>query len=473
MPLYDLSDAIGRGALSSRPAFGIPGRLYFATDEALLYRDSGTAWESVEADHYTQAEVNALLAQSVPSTQQTGSFLLSGGQVVWESGLVFRISAAEYFIQSTRYTAAEQAVTLDAADGTYDRIDVIALNTAGSVVKVTGTPAESPSRPDVDPETQLQLTFVLVLATATEPSGIATVDLYLENAGTPTEWAATSSGAAVNVDSANNPRTGTKCIELTAAGNTDWLQLAAAAPVLLTNEFLVLYVRSKAAWPAAKSIRLSFRLNGVLAGNYVTLDDGLWGFASATLGSYQQVAIPLTAFAVPSSSYVNQLRVEVRGSGGAIGAYFDDILLQGGAAQAAAGITQEQADARYVQIAGNYAGIEPVFDGGGSALTTGVKLDLVVPFNCVIESWTLLADQSGAIKIDIWRDTYANYPPTDADSITNAHEPEIAASGVNAQDLNLSDWTSVTLVKGQTLRFNIDSVATIQRATLALLVRKT
>lgn len=44
-----LSDLNGRGLLSARPAAGIAGRLYYATDEHTLYRDNGTSWENVEA----------------------------------------------------------------------------------------------------------------------------------------------------------------------------------------------------------------------------------------------------------------------------------------------------------------------------------------------------------------------------------------------------------------------------------------
>jgi hypothetical protein len=117
-----------------------------------------------------------------------------------------------------------------------------------------------------------------------------------------------------------------------------------------------------------------------------------------------------------------------------------------------------------------YAPYILVIDGGGSAITTGVKLDVEVPYAMQLVSWTLLADQAGAIKIDVWRDTYANYPPTDADSLTNAHEPEIAASGAKAQDTDLSDWTDTTLDAGDTLRLNVDSCTTIQRASLCFKV---
>jgi hypothetical protein len=115
-----------------------------------------------------------------------------------------------------------------------------------------------------------------------------------------------------------------------------------------------------------------------------------------------------------------------------------------------------------------YTTLNFVIDGGGSAITTGVKGDIYFEAAYTISAWTLLADASGAIKIDLWMDTYANYPPTDADSITNGHEPEIAASGVKAQDTDIADWTDVTIAAGQSIRVNVDSAATITRCTLAL-----
>lgn len=39
------TDIVLRGVASSRPAAGLAGRLYYATDEGVLYRDNGTSWE--------------------------------------------------------------------------------------------------------------------------------------------------------------------------------------------------------------------------------------------------------------------------------------------------------------------------------------------------------------------------------------------------------------------------------------------
>ena len=117
------------------------------------------------------------------------------------------------------------------------------------------------------------------------------------------------------------------------------------------------------------------------------------------------------------------------------------------------------------------AAIPFVIDGGGVAITTGVKGDLTIPFACTILEWTLLGDQSGSIVVDVWKDTYANFPPTIADVITASAKPTISAT-TNGQSSTLTGWTT-TITAGDTLRYNVNSATTIQRATLSLKVRKT
>lgn len=84
-----------------------------------------------------------------------------------------------------------------------------------------------------------------------------------------------------------------------------------------------------------------------------------------------------------------------------------------------AGIVLKNADdtftRKYFTLGGTAtdAGAEILFypiNGGGVQIATGVqRLDLVVPYACTITGWTLLADQSGSIVVDIWKDTYANF----------------------------------------------------------------
>ena len=111
-----------------------------------------------------------------------------------------------------------------------------------------------------------------------------------------------------------------------------------------------------------------------------------------------------------------------------------------------------------------------IIDGGGSAITTGQKGHLEIPFACTIQQVTMLADVSGSIVVDIWKDTYANFPPIDADSITAAAPPTITTAQ-KSQDSTLTDWTTA-IAAGDILAFNVDSATTITRVTISLKVAK-
>lgn len=111
-----------------------------------------------------------------------------------------------------------------------------------------------------------------------------------------------------------------------------------------------------------------------------------------------------------------------------------------------------------------------IIDGGGAVIAVGEHGHLRIPIDCTIERVTLLADQTGSIKIDIWKDTYANFPPTNADTITGGNEPEIVA-GIKDEDSTLTNWTT-TIDADDILAYNVDSCATIQRVTVMLKVRR-
>jgi len=113
-------------------------------------------------------------------------------------------------------------------------------------------------------------------------------------------------------------------------------------------------------------------------------------------------------------------------------------------------------------------GVSVVIDGGGAVITAGIKMDVEVPAKCSITANSLLADQSGSIVIDIWKDTFANAPPTVADTITASAKPTITTA-TKSTDSTLTGWTKALAV-GDILRINVDSATTITRCTLALRV---
>lgn len=111
-----------------------------------------------------------------------------------------------------------------------------------------------------------------------------------------------------------------------------------------------------------------------------------------------------------------------------------------------------------------------IVDGGGSEISTGLKGDVMVEFACTINQVTMLADQSGSIVVDIWKQAYADFPPEDANSITASAPPTITTD-TDSQDSTLTGWTT-SISAGDTLRYNCDSVTDIERVTIALKVTR-
>lgn len=509
----------GKVLQDSTPIVQDDGRLSTVTDP--------TGLQDAATKNYVDTQIAAV---NVGGAAQT-SFLVSGGQVVWESDYIFSVSAAAYYIGGVLYASAADSVTLGAADPTDDRIDVIAVDDAGAVVVIAGTAAAQPSEPDIDPGTQLKLGIVLVTAATTAPPAATSELLYADNAGSPTEWNWTASGASIDVDSTNNPRSGTKSIEGTAVVAGVYAQGQIGTGTFDPNSvgLLVIYVRSKAAWANKRGLQVTLRLAGVLRGIAVNIErTGTWGFDSSVTGSYQQVAIPTSQFAIPQGTLIDQVRIA--DFGGSIGFYLDDLSFQGGAtAQPVNGITQEQADARYRRlsvplvlssaadvsgdlplanlaqasaasrflvrgsaggagdwqegtfgagmtltgtvlsasgsVASNVRTVGVTVDGGGAVITTGQKGYIQCPVTGTITKWTLLADGAGDLEFDVTKDAFGSFPPTT--SIVASAPPEVA--GVDsATDSTLTGWTT-SVTAGDVFGFEVvGTPATVTRATLQI-----
>lgn len=103
------------------------------------------------------------------------------GDVTWNSGLSFTGSVAKYRIDNLYYRAPQTAITLDAADATYPRIDLITLNTSRQWQVIKGTAAANPLKPTYNRNTNIAVTFVHLAAGGTEPEYIedVTTDKYV------------------------------------------------------------------------------------------------------------------------------------------------------------------------------------------------------------------------------------------------------------------------------------------------------
>lgn len=125
----------------------------------------------------------------------------------------------------------------------------------------------------------------------------------------------------------------------------------------------------------------------------------------------------------------------------------------------------------YIDNAIELATVGLRIDNGASVIPTGVSGNIVIPFNCTIQQWTLLANETGSVVVDIWKDTYANYPPTVADTITGSAKPTISSS-TKGQSSTLTGWTT-TFAAGDILRFNVDSVTSIKALDINLRIART
>lgn len=293
------------------------------TDDALDNIASRTT--ASEADIVAlQTAINSIISNG--GNPQVLSQIIAGGELIWLQDLDFLVTGATYYVNGTLHTSLAQEVTLDAADMTDPRIDVVALDDTGTAIVITGIPDTNPSEPDIDPATQVQVGFVFVDANATEP--VVTKELiYAENTGESTEWTSSVSGSGFNANSSNNPKSGTKCIEGTTVANNAYVQLANDATLdPNTYTFLLFYIRSKATWNANRFLRIQFQTNGVKEGAALTLGHGYYGFDSSNTTDYQGIAIPISSFGITAGHFINQIRFT--DNGGSIGFYIDDISIQ-------------------------------------------------------------------------------------------------------------------------------------------------
>ena len=116
--------------------------------------------------------------------------------------------------------------------------------------------------------------------------------------------------------------------------------------------------------------------------------------------------------------------------------------------------------------------ITVTIDGNGSTITSGVTGFVQVPYNCTINSWDIIADQSGTISVDVLSGVYGNYPPTA--TIAGSEKPALSTALKN-QDTNLTTWTT-DLLTGDYLAFYVEpspAPASVTQVVITLDVTKT
>ena len=129
----------------------------------------------------------------------------------------------------------------------------------------------------------------------------------------------------------------------------------------------------------------------------------------------------------------------------------------------------------YTDAAVHTVGI--TIDGGGAAITTGIKGSIQVDFAGSVIGWSIEADQAGSIQVEI--DKHASSAPPAVPAIPNTTTDKISASApvalATAQSAavaaaGVSTWTT-TVAQWDSIQFNVALATTVQRVTLYLRIQ--
>jgi len=100
---------------------------------------------------------------TLESIVYTNNQLISGS-VSYLSGLTFDITPLTYIIGGVSYSIGSSSQVTVLSSGTYDRIDTIYADISGNTGVIIGDESTNPLKPSVDPQTQVELSFVTIPA---------------------------------------------------------------------------------------------------------------------------------------------------------------------------------------------------------------------------------------------------------------------------------------------------------------------
>lgn len=265
------------------------------------------------------------LQQSIASlTNSTiGSKIISGG-IVWLSGLTWQVSNLTYYLNGVLLTASATEINLADADETYSRIDVIAVNDLGEINVIEGTPAANPAKPDIDTDSYLELTFILIGAGETEPEEISEIIIYNENlniAGGEWDVSVTGSSSVINADNTTSTYSGTKDIYVQNPSTSEYIEFTPDIPIDITSvDTLSLFVRF------LSGVKFTVYLFDGAISSSITITNDTYGVNQSNTSIYQSVAIPISDFGLTISE-ISKLRISFNSS---FYGFIDYIRLLGG-----------------------------------------------------------------------------------------------------------------------------------------------
>ena len=117
-----------------------------------------------------------------------------------------------------------------------------------------------------------------------------------------------------------------------------------------------------------------------------------------------------------------------------------------------------------VWSAGSETAIGITIDGAGSAITTGDKGSISIPYNATLNNVTMIADVSGVCIIDILKSNFSTYPTSS--SICSTSKPTISGV-IKSVDASLAGWDT-NIQSGDILDFQVLSASSITKLNLTI-----
>lgn len=107
-------------------------------------------------------------------------------------------------------------------------------------------------------------------------------------------------------------------------------------------------------------------------------------------------------------------------------------------------------------------------DATPDVIATGKKAQKVIPFDCHVSEWYIIAGQTGSIEFDIRKSSFSSYPSTT--TIITSGPPELISQSKNS-NTSVTGWISVS--SGDVLEIYVASNDIIQNVGLYITLQKT
>lgn len=251
--------------------------------------------------------------------------LVSPGIVTKADCWTLDVTSALYYIGFRQFVSLSSTVTIDTANATLPRYDLVIVDTNSTVSVLKGTASATPMIPQINPSSQVALSAVYIPAAAT-CLNVTTEVVYDENI----EWTTGSTGTiSVDYNNTDNPYHLTKAaFAVTYTNGSSMTFTDTGLDTVSAGEILKMFVYLNGLF--TNDFQLQFFRDATPVSNSISINSS-WGLNPLDSNAYQNLSIPFYAF-VFSSPVFNKLVIKYAGDdiSGAKGLYIDYIQLQKG-----------------------------------------------------------------------------------------------------------------------------------------------